>query len=494
MIDIEAACLPVGMGSATNLNDLVLKLFEIGAVKFGNFTLKSGIQSPVYFDLRVIISYPDLMIDVSEHLYQASKTGSTYQSVCGVPYTALPLATCISTAHKFPMLIRRKEAKDYGTKKIIEGHYKPGDVCLVVEDVVTSGSSVLETVLSLQQEEINVTDAVVLVDREQGGKDMLKTKGIKLHSVCTITQILEVLGNMGKLEQDVINRTKQFIHDNRFNPNGNVKRSPEDEGGDRSIKRVLTYGDRAKLCSHSVAKFLFTTMEDKQTNLALSADVTTGAELLRLADAVGPHICILKTHIDIISDFKPDLVHDLSHLAEKHGFLIFEDRKFADIGNTVKHQYSSGVYRISDWSHIINAHALPGPGIVQGLKEVGLVKDRACLLIAEMSSKGNLATGDYAKATLKMAEEHDDFVIGFITQSKLSNDPNWVHITPGVKLTRGKDSLGQQYLTPREVICDKECDIIIVGRGITEAEDSVVAAKAFQEAGYNAYLERMQKT
>ena len=77
-------------------------------------------------------------------------------------------------------------------------------------------------------------------------------------------------------------------------------------------------------------------------------------------------------------------------------------RKFADIGNTVKHQYSSGVYRISDWAHITNAHTVPGSGVVKGLQEVGGSKGRALVLIGQMSSSGNLATGDYTSGKLNL--------------------------------------------------------------------------------------------
>eukprot|EP01135_Chromosphaera_perkinsii_P008601 Nk52_evm43s1401 gene=Nk52_evmTU43s1401 len=254
----------------------------------------------------------------------------------------------------------------------------------------------------------------------------------------------------------------------------------------------LTYAARAELCSSECAKELFLLMEEKKSNLSFSVDVTKKAEILRLTDLVGPFIVLLKTHIDIVEDFDEDLVIQLNALAKKHKFMIFEDRKFADIGNTVKLQYSSGVYKISEWSDIVNCHIVPGPGIIDGLKEVGLPKKRGLLILAEMSSKGSMAVGEYTHKAVELAKANKDFVIGFISgRSLVSDDPSLIHMTPGVSMSTSGDSLGQQYNDPHRVIYDLKSDIIIVGRGIYKADNPAEEAKKYQFAGWSAYEERL---
>jgi len=231
-------------------------------------------------------------------------------------------------------------------------------------------------------------------------------------------------------------------------------------------------------------------IKTKQTNLCIAADVNTKKELLKIANELGSYICILKTHIDIVEDFDTELITELQRLSEKHNFLLFEDRKFADIGNTVKHQYQNGIYNIADWAHITNCHIIPGPGIIKGLKEIGLRKNRGLLLLAQMSSKDNLLDDEYTKKCIKMAKEHSDFVIGFIAQEKLIDDENFITMTPGVKIASGTDDLGQQYNTPKKVIGDKKSDIIIVGRGIHEADNPTEEAIKYRDAGWQAYTKK----
>ncbi len=170
-------------------NPLIDSLYSIGTVQFGEFKLKSGEMSSVYINLRKIISYPDILRTVANAMWEAVRD-CQFDLVCGVPYTALPIATCVSLDHNIPMIMRRKEKKDYGTKQMIEGEFKPGQRVLVIEDVVTSGASILETTAELESAGLEVVDLIALIDREQGGRETLEKK-YRLHTILTLSEILK---------------------------------------------------------------------------------------------------------------------------------------------------------------------------------------------------------------------------------------------------------------------------------------------------------------
>lgn len=363
--------------------------------------------------------------------------------------------------------------------------------------------------------------------------------------------------------------------------------------------------------AHPLAAYLYRLMVVKKSNLCLSADVSSARALLQLANNIGPSIVVLKTHYDIVSDWDSDAKSgtgaQLAALAARHGFLIFEDRKYSDIGSTVQKQYADGPGRPVEWAHITNAHVLPGPAIVTALGEAaaqwherkdcevntdisvgtlrleslagadgagadhGSCADKACtdetcadksctetdeaanalkalpdsrhssivsvttvsqsyepvksprlaqsphaddvlfagieeaplerglLLLAQMSSAGNLLDAAYAQACVDIARAHGDFVMGYIAQESLNSAPDdqFISMTPGCQLPASDeeavvgDGLGQQYNTPAKLIGEKGTDIIIVGRGIIRAEDPSAEAERYRRKGWEAYEARV---
>jgi len=194
--------------------EIALALHRIGAVKFGEFKLKSGIMSPIYIDLRLLCSHPDVLKMISKAMIEIAE-GLDFDVIAGIPYTALPIATAISLDTGWPMTYARKEVKDYGTKKKIEGVYKDGDIALIVDDLITTGGSKFETVDPFESSGLVIKDFVVLVDREQGGGQQLEDKGYKLHSVIGINELLDILKEEGKLDDENYNKAKQFIADTK---------------------------------------------------------------------------------------------------------------------------------------------------------------------------------------------------------------------------------------------------------------------------------------
>ncbi|XP_059609082.1 uridine 5'-monophosphate synthase [Phlebotomus argentipes] len=473
----------------TQLKEVALKLHEIGAVKFGEFKLKTGRMSPVYFDLRVIVSYTGVMKSLVNLLIEVIKREEIdAKYVCGVPYTALPVATGVCWESNLTMLMRRKEKKDYGTKKLIEGHFEREENCLIVEDIITSGGSVLETADDLKAEGLLVTTALVIIDREQGGKTRLAEKGIESFSLYTMSSFLDILHKAGKLQEETVQSVLKYIEENRFPPSAAVAEAPVD-------RLKMSFAERATLAKNPVAKELFRLMQTKQSNLCLAADLTKTADILNLAAEVGPFLCLLKLHVDIIKDFSKDFIASLKQLAQKHRFLLMEDRKFADIGSVVESQYQDGVYEVSSWADVVTVHALPGPGILQGLRKVmkGTEEKRGMFILAQLSSAGALTTSAYAQDAVKLTEGFEDFLTGFVCQdgSLLKAHPGVIQLTPGVKIEGTGDGLGQQYNTPAKVMGELGGDIAVVGRGIYEAKDAVSAAEIYRTTLWDAYSKRI---
>lgn len=461
----------------TARQSLVTRLHDIGAIKFGTFTLKSGLVSPFYIDLRPIVSYPDVLKQLSELLWEKLQTIESYDYICGVPYSGLSFASATSVANNVPMLIKRKERKQYGTKKLVEGSQNPGDEIVLIEDVVSSGASLLETIEDLNEERLGIAGILVVIDREQGGTDLLKAEGYRVESLFTVNQLLDLLVEVERLDEETAEKVREFVKSHQIVSAKDAKR-----------KHRFTYEEKKKQAYHQVTKRLLDIVEEKQTNLIFSADVTSKNELLKLAEETGPHICALKTHIDIVNDFDQDLAIRLKSLANEHNFLLFEDRKFSDIGNTVKYQFISKHYNIPAWADMVTVHLTAGASLVEALADSGKLDDTALIAIVGLSSSDTLTDLAYIQRAMEIVNDKKQYFAGIVAQHNLlGSESGLLQFTPGINISTKGDKHGQTYNTPEKAFSSKATDIMIVGRGIYRAENPVEAAITYKKEGWDAY-------
>ncbi|WP_375793656.1 orotate phosphoribosyltransferase [Chlamydia sp. 12-01] len=178
-------------------------LYRIGAIRFGDFNLSDGQKTPIYVDMRLVISCPDVLQTIASLIWRLRPSFNS-SLLCGVPYTALALATCISLKYNISMVLRRKELKcpSQEDRIKVEGLFSPGQTCLVINDVIASGRSILDTAKALEDEGLNIRESLVFLDRQVGGGDTLKDAGIKLRSVFTLEELVRALLSKCQLKEE----------------------------------------------------------------------------------------------------------------------------------------------------------------------------------------------------------------------------------------------------------------------------------------------------
>lgn len=192
---------PAALATAHPKTELIVQLFDVGCLLFGEYVQASGATFSYYIDLRKIISNPQVFNQVL-NAYGAIAKNLQFDRIAGIPYGSLPTATGLALKLDYPMIYPRKEVKAHGTRRVIEGHFEPGETILVVDDVLISGKSIVEGAQKLESAGLVVKDMVVLIDHEGGVKDRLKAQGYQAHAILTISEITETLFQAGRINQE----------------------------------------------------------------------------------------------------------------------------------------------------------------------------------------------------------------------------------------------------------------------------------------------------
>lgn len=189
------------------VEDVAYGLMDAGCVKFGDFKLKSGLISPIYFDLRRLVGFPELLSKVAD-LYINLLEDLIFDHIAPIPYAALPIGTIISVKMGWSMLYPRKETKNYGTKASIEGVYQSGDSVVLLDDLITTGLSKMETIDKLNAASLNVKNIVVLIDRRSSNQQDL---GIPVRSIFSIEKLLGIYVENGLIDRDTYQNVMNFL-------------------------------------------------------------------------------------------------------------------------------------------------------------------------------------------------------------------------------------------------------------------------------------------
>ncbi len=197
------------------VKEFTIFLHQNGIIKFGNFTLASGKQSSYYVDLRLVPSYPlefRKMVKFLENEIGQDIGLDNFDSIVSVPTGGLVIASALAIETVKPLIYVRSKPKDYGTSKFVEGKIHDGMKVVMIDDVATTGGSIVNAIKSLKEVNISVKDAYVIVNRMEGADEALLELGVKMHSILNILQITEDLFEKNLIDANILEKVKKQIN------------------------------------------------------------------------------------------------------------------------------------------------------------------------------------------------------------------------------------------------------------------------------------------
>ncbi|KRY09607.1 Uridine 5'-monophosphate synthase, partial [Trichinella patagoniensis] len=465
--------------TATLLN----KLFNIGIFKFETVVMRSLYETPIFVDFQLAVSYPEIMNEIEELVHSCLLSNLKFHSICGVPEGGLPLASIISVKRNIPLLLYHKTKETTVTGKVIDGVWKKSDNCLIVDDVLMFGHSLADAADVLRQHELEVTDAIVLLDRCQGPENFLKSNDIRRHYLFNLTDVLSYLN-----EQALLTDFECLKISNHLLAFSDLAGKFVDQCTiDERMEPLFFSPDRLSMILHPKARKLWEIALSKHSNLCFACDLCSPREILRLVEAVAVNICSLKLHADLIAIKEmPDFFSRLKRLAQSKKFMLINDGNYCDDSDVVVELMLNSATKPASWADFVTVQCLNGSSVFEAIKRVNSDYSVACLPVVEMSTSGNFFTEEYKKRALSLAQQYRQIVAGFICQKRPINDPSFLYISPGVHYKRRLDD--QNWRTPDKAVRFNRDDIVVVGRGITKEKYSRVWAYTYQQISWDAFI------
>lgn len=476
-------------------NIILHKFYELNFIKYGDYQLKSGVHSNIYIDLRAIISYPILY----EYLYDYMilKYGNIFNNeiINGIQFGGLGLSNYLCNKLLLKQIFIRNEKKTYGTGRQVEGNYKETDSIFLIDDVMTTGKSINDTILTLKTHNLNVTKILVIVDRSEGHAPILN-KDITPHSSYFGEYVSDDSPTFFYLFtlNDITNYLSLLSMCQTSTPiDFNIKQNNYDvESNTNNIDIMNTNKDNniyINYFSNKVSNKIYNIALSKKTNIIFSADLTNPYNIISIINNIGDYIAGVKFHFDII-DFnvlnKNIFIQELLLLKYKYNLFFIEDRKISDIGNIVRYQINDFL-----WMDAITAHSICGEKSFTSIKPLLSSSNTGIIMVTELSSKNNLISNEYINESFNIINNNASIICGIVAQKKVIGQlklSSIITFSPGINLTTIDDIYGQQYNTLNNIKSKDLGMFWIIGRGIYESNNINSDINKYKQLGWDYFV------
>lgn len=440
-------------------NMFLSKMKELDIIKHGTFTLKNGTTSNIYMDFRKLVNYPSLYKYLDNLINLIFPDIFQHDTkLMPIPFGGIPFGNYLSFARGIPQVMVRNKPKDHGTKKLIEGEFTNQDNFIIIEDVITSGTSICETLdnISTYYTELSTTTNIkqepptyksILCICNRG--NLTDINGIPIYSIFTLSEIQQYIEH---------NSETSLIPLNYF-------------------KYGSYFADK-----------LYTLALVKHSNIILSCDFMTPENILDMIPVIGNLIVGVKLHLDIIPQTNNNFYKDLTVLQDKYKFMIIDDAKFADIESITLAKINHSRLEITKIANALTLHAIAGLSIADSGKTIV-----PGIIVSEMSSSSNMISSEYTRKIIEYirGKNPNDISIGGLVIQRGAANLNTAEIltmTPGIALDMAGDGANQQYSIP-DVRSNKRGLFWIVGRGITTCKGDVIEnTEKYRSLGWEYFI------